>query len=173
VGDTRGPFVEPHDDTVAGVVGTDHWAEVARSCLIGEGVARGHLDLAFVDGAEMADLNQTHMGSTGPTDVLSFPLDAADMGDPDAVVSSSEVPVHLGDIVVCPAVARAQAGDHTGTYEAEMTLLVIHGVLHILGHDHAEPDEAETMVGRERHYLEAAGFTHPNDHQQPEASQVS
>jgi probable rRNA maturation factor len=75
--------------------------------------------------------------------VLSFPIDGPGT-DPDALV---------GDVVVCPAVARRNAPTHAGTYEAELDLLVVHGVLHVLGHDHADPEEEAAMRARERFHL--------------------
>lgn len=74
------------------------------------------------------------------------------------------VPVHLGDVMVCPQVAARQAPDHTGSLPAELSLLVIHGVLHVLGHDHAEPAETARMRGRERQHLARLGYRHPVDH---------
>jgi probable rRNA maturation factor len=60
----------------------------------------------------------------------------------------------LGDVVVCPAVAERQAPEHGASYDDELALLVVHGVLHVLGHDHAEVDEAELMRARERELLQ-------------------
>ena len=127
---------------------------LACSTLAAEGVENGQLDLILVERSEMAELNATHMGHEGPTDVLSFPLDQPGH-------SNSDVPIHLGDVVLCPAVAVAQAADHCGTIEAELSLLVIHGVLHVLGHDHAEPEESRVMRERETVHLARAGFVHP------------
>lgn len=105
--------------------------------------ASGELTLTFVDREDIAELNAEHMGKEGPTDVLSFPLDDAEgEGQPG-------VPTLLGDVVVCPAVAAEQCTDHAGTIEDELALLVVHGVLHVLGHDHAEASEAEAMRARE------------------------
>ena len=59
------------------------------------------------------------------------------------------MPVLLGDVVVCPAVAADQAPTHAGTLDDELALLVVHGILHVLGHDHAEPDETAAMRARE------------------------
>jgi probable rRNA maturation factor len=119
-----------------------------------------------VDSDEMAELNAEHMGQPGPTDVLSFPLDADDLGAGDLGAGAGRdlgtgPPLHLGDVVLCPEVARQQAPDHCGTEEAELALLVIHGVLHVLGHDHAEEAEAAAMVARERHHLATVGHIHP------------
>ena len=62
-------------------------------------------------------------------------------------------PLLLGDVVVCPAVAERQAPDHGASYDDELALLVVHGVLHVLGHDHAEVDETARMQARERELL--------------------
>jgi probable rRNA maturation factor len=162
--------VEGNDQTVDGVDDVEHWCEVARGTLLGEGVIAGRLDLLFVDRAEMADLNQTHLGQPGPTDVLAFPLDGPPVADEPAGVPATglapgspdgEPPCLLGDVVVCPSVAREQASDHSGSFRSELTLLIIHGVLHVLGHDHAEASETRIMQGRERHHLGRYGLRHP------------
>jgi probable rRNA maturation factor len=93
----------------------------------------------------MAELNTEHMGKDGATDVLSFPMDDVPMPG---------VPTLLGDIVICPAVAADQFSRHAGTFDDELALLLVHGVLHVLGHDHAEPDETAAMRGRELALLE-------------------
>jgi len=142
----------------------DHWAQVVTDTLVGEGVRFGRLDLLFVGTDEMATLNLEHMGKDGPTDVLSFPLDGGfDAIDLNGGTSDvlSPVPTHLGDVVVCPQVAGEQAPDHCGELMAELTLLVVHGVLHVLGHDHAEPDESARMVEREQVHMARCGFAHP------------
>lgn len=146
-----------HDETADGFE-VERWTALAARTLTDEGVERGRLDLIFVDPAEMHELNREHMGVDRPTDVLAFPLDGADEAPADGDTSA---PVHLGDVVVCPAVAREQAADHCGAYEPELSLLVIHGVLHVLGHDHAEPEETASMQARERHHLERLGYAHP------------
>lgn len=140
------------DEQGAVPVDLDRWAELARRVLADEQVA-GELTLTFVDEAEIAALNEEHLGKQGPTDVLSFPLDDAGdtWGQTPGVMETP--PVLLGDVVVCPAVAAAQAADHAGTLDDELALLVVHGVLHVLGHDHAEPDETTRMRERELHHL--------------------
>ena len=126
-------------------IDTERWRRLAVAVLDDEG-AVGELTLTFVDEDDIANLNEMHMGKQGPTDVLSFPLD-------DEVVPG--VPVLLGDVVVCPSVAAAQCADHAGTLDDELALLVVHGVLHILGYDHAVPDDAARMRARERDLLAA------------------
>ncbi len=130
--------------------------ELALAVLEGEGVTSGRLDVHLVDAEAMAELNQEHMETAGPTDVLSFPLDS----DDDPLFDETEERL-LGDLVLCPVVAAAQAGGHVGSFDGEMALLVIHGVLHILGFDHADELELAEMQAHERIYLEPLGFTHP------------
>jgi probable rRNA maturation factor len=132
----------------------DRWTRLAERILIAED-AVGELTLTFIDETDMAELNDEHMGKPGSTDVLSFPLD--DDGDDDrgGDDASPGVPALLGDIVISPAVAARQFGDHAGTFDDEIALLVVHGVLHVLGHDHAEPGEAEIMRSRELDHLTA------------------
>jgi len=123
------------------------WRAYAGSVFQAEGVVGpGESTLLFVSSDAMALLNKIHMGHDGPTDVLSFPIDGDDhiMG----------VDVRLvGDIVICPAVARANAATHAGTFENELALLITHGVLHLLGHDHAEREERDRMWEREKALL--------------------
>jgi probable rRNA maturation factor len=127
-------------------VDVERWAGLAAAVLTAE-AANGELTLTFVDRDEIAALNAEHLGGSGPTDVLSFPLD-------DTTVASSVVPVLLGDVVVCPAVAVAQAPTHAGSVDDELALLVVHGVLHVVGYDHADDAEAAAMRARERELLQ-------------------
>ena len=137
--DVRSP-----DDSSDVVVDLVRMKNLAMNSLLTEG-ASGELTLTFIDRAEMADLNAEHMGISGPTDVLSFPLDDT---------PNEGVPVLLGDVVISPAVAGDQAHDHAGAINDELALLVVHGVLHVLGHDHAEPNETALMRARELALLE-------------------
>jgi probable rRNA maturation factor len=129
-------------------VDTDRWADLASAVLVSEGRS-GELTLTFVDRDEITALNADHMGEQRPTDVLSFPLDSL-----DEAAGAMPGPVLLGDVVVCPAVARDAASAHAGTVDDELALLVVHGILHVLGHDHAAPDETRVMRERERALLE-------------------
>jgi len=98
------------------------------------------------------------MGKSGPTDVLSFPLDT---GGQD---NESDIPVLLGDIILCPAVALTQAVEHSLSFDEELFLLVTHGILHIFGHDHIEPEEKKIMQEREAFHLDKLGFVHKGWH---------
>ena len=127
------------------------WARLAEAAAIHEGGV-GELTLTFLDRSEMAELNAEHMGHEGATDVLSFPMDDVPMPG---------VPTLLGDIVVCPAVAVDQFAAHAGTLDDEVALLVVHGVLHVLGHDHVEADATATMRSRELALLEQYHWNGP------------
>lgn len=146
-------------ETAAGsdLVDTERWARLARAVLRDEGIGSGELGLRFVDAGAMAELNLAHMGTAGPTDVLAFPIDGGHGGAP-----ASGPTVLLGDVVVCPAYAAqanggAASGNSrpTGAPADELALLVVHGVLHVLGYDHAHEAEAAAMQTRERQLLAA------------------
>ncbi len=131
------------------------WHDLAVAALRTEGAA-GELTLTFIDRDEIAELNEQYMDKSGPTDVLSFPLDEVPEDKPPEMVDGTgagadigDIPVLLGDVVISPAVADAQFAEHAGTYDDELALLVVHGVLHILGHDHQDDDEAAVMRARE------------------------
>lgn len=153
------------DEQVEQPVDTVRWMRLARQVLRAEGVkGEAELSLLFVDEAVMADLNRRFAGNEGATDVLAFPIDddAVERGrSPDSGGSGpgatppvpSEAPLLIGDVVVCPTVARRNAPEHAGTYEDEMALLIVHGILHLLGMDHADDAEAEAMQQRERDLL--------------------
>jgi probable rRNA maturation factor len=94
------------------------------------------ISLTFVDVTEMEELHIKWMDEAGPTDVLSFPMDMPE-GKGEAVT--------LGDIVIAPAVAAKQASDAGHSVEHEIYILATHGLLHILGYDHADPDEEKVM----------------------------
>lgn len=158
-----GAVVHSSDETSRPAAGRDgpeseRWVALAASVLRDEGVAAGELGLRFVDPGPMAELNLAHMGAPGPTDVLAFPIDAGDGADgsPQAAGAARL----LGDVVVCPAYAAAQAPDHAGeghdgSLADELALLVVHGVLHVLGYDHACTEDATVMRDREQQLLAA------------------
>ena len=94
--------------------------------------------LLLVDETTIAQLNHKHLGHEGPTDVLAFPIDEPGESPPAG-------PAILGDVVLCPAVAQRQARERGVTEHSELQLLTVHGILHLLGMDHAEPDEEREM----------------------------
>lgn len=99
------------------------------------------LSILLVDEDTMSAYHERFMGEPGPTDVLSFPMDELRAPEPD-----EEPPLGLlGDIVLCPTVTAAQAASMGRTPEEEADYLLVHGLLHLLGHDHAEADEKKVM----------------------------
>lgn len=146
-------------------VDESRWAGLASEALAAEGVVRGHLDLTFVTPEEIADLKRQDLDGDGsPTDVLAYPLDAD-----EGRTAGDGPPVLLGDIVVCPQQADSNATTHGVGEAAELELLIVHAVLHLLGHDHAEPDEEAVMRERERVLLGALarGPAHPRLSEHP------
>ena len=109
------------------------------------------LALVFVDEPAMEVLHIQWMDEPGPTDVLSFPMDELRPGSEGQLTPAGL----LGDIVVCPQVAAAQAEVAGHETINEILLLTTHGVLHLLGFDHAEPEEEKEMFGLQREILEA------------------
>lgn len=110
------------------------------------------LSMVLLDSAAMADLHMRWMDLPGPTDVMSFPMDELEPGGrPDAPEPG---PAMLGDIVLCPEFAGKQAADQGHSLGQELALLTVHGVLHLLGYDHAEPDEEKEMFALQRELLE-------------------
>ncbi|MFQ3315543.1 MAG: putative rRNA maturation factor [Candidatus Poriferisodalaceae bacterium] len=132
--------------------------------------------LLFVDENEMAKLNELHMGYEGPTDVLAFPIDEQLVTEPEGAgfwnrlklrsqSNFSDQKFLLGDVVICPSVANRNAAEnaesysgHTGNLRSEIDLLVVHGVLHVLGMDHANSTEEKEMQAAERVQLKS--FSH-------------
>jgi probable rRNA maturation factor len=121
-------------------VDDDALSELALRALAGEGVEDGELSLSFVDEAEMEDLHVRYLDEPGPTDVLSFPQ------EPEDDDASEQL---LGDVVICPAVA---ARNNPGDPSAELRLLVVHGILHLLGYDHEGDAERAEMWARQELY---------------------
>lgn len=113
--------------------------DLARRTLLGEGLGGVELSVSFVDDAEMEELHVRYMGEEGPTDVLSFPLD-------DEEHDGVRV---LGDVVIAPSVA---ARNNPEDPPAELRLLLVHGILHILGYDHEADDERAAMWTRQERY---------------------
>ncbi|OUC87818.1 rRNA maturation RNase YbeY [Streptosporangium minutum] len=116
------------------------------------------LSILIVDEEAMAVLHEQWMGEPGPTDVLSFPMDELRPGPGSGARQEGDAPTDpalLGDVVLCPQVAAKQAAEAGHSTEAEMELLCTHGILHLLGYDHAEPDEHKEMFGLQGELLES------------------
>lgn len=124
--------------------------------------AHYEVTIVLTDDAEIRDLNRTWRGKDEPTNVLSFPAGNVpflieDAGD-DA---PSAEPVPLGDIVIAYETTRAEADEKTITLADHLSHLVVHGTLHLLGFDHLDDDEAETMENLERQVLASLGIADP------------
>ena len=110
------------------------------------------LSVLLIDEPAMTELHVRWMGEEGPTDVLAFPMDELRLPQPGGHSDHSSpdtdaAEVLLGDVVICPQVAAAQAAEADQDVQDEIDLLCTHGILHLLGYDHAEPDEHATMFG--------------------------
>lgn len=114
------------------------------------------LTIVFVDEPAMEKLHIDWMDEPGPTDVLSFPMDELRPGSDDKPTD----PGLLGDVVICPSVAERQAITAGHSTEAEIRLLLTHGILHLLGFDHAEPDEEKAMFALQRELLTTFSAQH-------------
>lgn len=140
-------------------------ASLARHVLDGMRVhPLAELSVLLVDEPAMTELHMRYMGEPGPTDVLAFPMDELrppHLGGVNSGRAGAEEPGPdpglLGDVVLCPQVAAAQAREAGHSTQAELELLAVHGILHLLGYDHAEPDEKAEMFGLQDRLLEQAG----------------
>jgi len=119
---------------------------------------QAELSVLLVDEDTMSSYHEKYMGEPGPTDVLSFPMD--ELRPP---ADEDEPPVGLlGDIVLCPAVTDRQAREHGRSAEAEAEYLLVHGILHLLGYDHADDDERTEMFGLKDRILAAWSEQRPD-----------
>ncbi len=109
--------------------------------------------IVLVDEAAMEQLHVQWMGEPGPTDVLSFPMDELRPGNDDIITPAGV----LGDVVLCPQVAEVQAEGAGHSTMDELLYLTAHGILHLLGFDHAEPEEEKEMFSLQRDLI--IGFT--------------
>ena len=151
------------------VVDGEQLTGVALVAMEAEGVEESELSIIVVGTDVMTELNERYMeGAEGPTDVLAFPIDGPELvtGPPDGPVSpgsyggrtgdfdedddeeADDEPWLLGDVVLCPSYAARQAARAGQTLAAELEMLVVHGILHLCGMDHAEPEEERIMKAR-------------------------
>lgn len=145
------------DEHPSSGVDPEHLRRVGEAVLSAEGFpSQAELSITLVEDHEMASWNSRALGKSGPTDVLSFPVEAFRPGD----VPFSEPdgpPVLIGDIVIAPDYVRRQAGQYGVGVDDEMALMVAHGILHLLGYDHQDDADAELMEDRERDILGSQG----------------
>jgi probable rRNA maturation factor len=125
------------------------WARVALASQI----SSGEMTIRIVDENEMTGLNNTYRQKNKSTNVLSFPFDM-----PEDV--EMDVPL-IGDLVICAAVVEREALEQHKTLDAHWAHMIVHGVLHLLGHDHEENNAAEQMEALEISILKSLGFSNP------------
>ena len=135
--------------TVSASVDASRWQKLASAVLASEGAPENsEISLLFVDEDRMAELNEQHMGSHRPTDVLAFPIDETWRDDRSREGNSSAdpsaVPILIGDVVICPEQCQDEEG---------IAMRVVHGVLHLCGYDHAEDREAAQMFNLQQRYI--------------------
>ena len=129
---------------------------IATAVLLAENAdPTAEMGLVITDQEKIQELNLVHLGEDRPTDVLSFPMlpDSEDDEDNDAFLVPPDGMVHLGEVIISYPQAVIQAEEHGHSVEKEVAILVVHGVLHLLGYDHAEPDEQQEMQVREAEIL--------------------
>jgi len=133
-------------------VAADAIERLSRVVLAAEGVPAAELGVLITDDARVRELNREYAGEDEPTDVLSFSLrEGEDFASPDGVV-------RLGEVIISYPTAERQASDAGRPAEDEVAHLLVHGILHLLGYDHAEAQEERRMRAREEELLEA--FSH-------------
>lgn len=118
------------------------------------------VSITLVDERAIAALNQAHMGKVEPTDVLALPIEDAEPGLPPRRAADGP-PVELGDVFIAPSIVRSNALRDGVRYEDEMALMVVHGLLHLLGWDHVDDDDAIAMEKREGELLSLIGKVRP------------
>jgi probable rRNA maturation factor len=128
------------DDRQGDAVDLEGLMTLARTTLLGEGIEDAELSISLVTEDEMAGLHERYLHEAGPTDVLSFPLD--DEAGEDGLRQ-------LGDVVIAPVIAARNNPDDPA---AELRLLLVHGILHLLGHDHMDDGERAEMWARQERY---------------------
>lgn len=142
------PSIQVHvNGDTEDVVTAEEVRHAVRETAAEEEMAAGEFSVTFVGRDRMRELNRTYLGRSEPTDVIAF-----DLGEPGAP---------LGDIYVCPSVARSSAGEYGVEVREELLRLVVHGTLHVLGHHHPEGGDraASEMFRRQERILERLGRT--------------
>lgn len=116
--------------------------------------SKAEVSVTFVDDGEMGDLNFRYRGIEGPTDVLSFECDNLDDDFPDLAggVEADDV-YSLGDVVIAPDVAARQAQEYGNSFQDELALLLVHGILHLDGYDHIDDADARRMEAKQAQIL--------------------
>ena len=137
------------DEEIVAAIESDRLEALADAVMDAEGLPLGELGVVVTDDETIRELNREYAGDDTPTDVLAFSLrEGEEFASPDGVL-------RLGEVIISYPTARRQAADAGIPVEREIEHLLVHGVLHLLGYDHAEPQEEERMRSRERDLLAA------------------
>jgi len=137
--------------------------QTARALLEAVNEPHSTLSISIVTDREIQELNREHRGKDKATDVLSFPLQASRVDDRDNVTPDESPERMLGDVVISVETARRQAEAYDAPLQDEVNRLLIHGILHVLGHDHEEASERTRMEAEERRLASAIGMAWPYD----------
>ncbi|MGB5168558.1 MAG: rRNA maturation RNase YbeY [Acidimicrobiia bacterium] len=150
-------FADEQDQPIV----TDELLTLAELVLEAEGLDEDTgVAVVLIDEEQMAELNEAHMGREGSTDVLSFPIETATPGSPPKRAAAGP-PIELGDIFISPSVVQRNAERQGVSFEDELALMVVHGLLHLLGWDHEDEADAVRMESRERELLARIGRVRP------------
>jgi probable rRNA maturation factor len=173
-----------HNDVKKSGIDVRRLKSVARVLLSAVDEAESALSLSLVHDNRIQELNREHRGKDKPTDVLSFPLNPSDFGDPTSLTgaptsmsarpprakpvgspnpSKNQPERLLGDVVISVDTARRQAAEYDAPLQNEVYRLLIHGLLHVMGHDHEEAAERAVMEAEERRLAGAIGMPWPYD----------
>jgi len=132
-------------------------SEIAEKCLVLEDVdPQAEISLVFMDDYGIQELNKEYRGKDMPTDVLSFAL--LETGEDELTIIDGEQELLLGDIIISLETAWRQAQEYNHSLEREISYLMVHGLLHLLGYDHMTDEDQEVMRRREEELLEEAGL---------------
>ena len=142
------------EEAFAAQVSPDGLISAARATLEAEGFGTGGVTLVVTDSETLRELNQTYLGIDAPTDVLSFGGESPDFANPP----NNEA--YLGDVVIAYPQAELQATATNHPIHAELALLVVHGVLHLLGYDHVTPEDRAAMWKRQAEVLSQLGLAY-------------
>jgi probable rRNA maturation factor len=128
---------------------------IAEQALIAQGIGDDvEMGLVVASQKRVQELNKTYRGKDGPTDVLAFSAREGAGADLPPFVQPPDGVLHLGEVIICYPYAVKQAEEHMHSIEMEIAILIIHGVLHLLGYEHDEPELARQMAAREAAILE-------------------
>ena len=145
------------DEHPSSGVDPEHLRKLAEAVLSAEGFPlEAEVSITLVDDDEMASWNSRALGKSGPTDVLSFPVEIFHPGAAPNFVPDGP-PLLIGDVVIAPDYVRRQADQYGMGVDDEIALMVAHGILHLLGYDHQDDADAELMENRERDILASQG----------------